>query len=267
MLALSVRQPLNIYYWLIAISLLYISLLSWVLNSWSMTESAHHIDQQQQNTLSVYQVMFSPPKQSTTMIEPRIKIESQQPPIALPRSENGEFIEAPKQPAKKRQQQPAPITPKAIKQVKKQPVVDKTVPITLPDLTNHNIVQSTSQPSAENLTQHTASSLAGSSRALSEHGIGQGESENHYISLLRREIERHKRYPAQARRMQDEGLVVVRFSLTNEGYISSVALEQTSGVASLDNAALAAVKRVKPIGPKPNNLSDPLTISLKFQLN
>ncbi|RCB85131.1 energy transducer TonB, partial [Escherichia coli] len=51
------------------------------------------------------------------------------------------------------------------------------------------------------------------------------------------------------------------------GYISSVVLEQTSGVASLDNAALAAVKRVKPIGPKPNNLSDPLTISLKFQLN
>ncbi|HEJ9508043.1 TPA: energy transducer TonB [Proteus mirabilis] len=240
MLALSVRQPLNIYYWLIAISLVYISLLSWVLNSWSMTESAHHIDQQQQNTLSVYQVMFSPPKQSTTMIEPRIKIESQQ---------------------------PTPITPKAIKQVKKQPVVDKTVPIKPRDLTNHNIVQSTSQPSAENLTQHTASSLAGSSRALSEHGIGQGESENHYISLLRREIERHKRYPAQARRMQDEGLVVVRFSLTNEGYISSVALEQTSGVASLDNAALAAVKRVKPIGPKPNNLSDPLTISLKFQLN
>ena len=29
MLALSVRQPLNIYYWLIAISLVYISLLSW----------------------------------------------------------------------------------------------------------------------------------------------------------------------------------------------------------------------------------------------
>lgn len=84
---------------------------------------------------------------------------------------------------------------------------------------------------------------------------------------MRREIERHKRYPAQARRMQDEGLVVVRFSLTNEGYISSVVLEQTSGVASLDNAALAAVKQVKPIGPKPNNLSDPLTISLKFQLN
>lgn len=62
-----------------------------------------------------------------------------------------------------------------------------------------------------------------------ENGIGQGESENHYISLLRREIERHKRYPAQARRMQDEGLVVVRFSLTDEGYISSVVLEQTSG--------------------------------------
>ena len=44
MLALSVRQPLNIYYWLICDIIIYISLLSWVLNSWSMTESAHHID-------------------------------------------------------------------------------------------------------------------------------------------------------------------------------------------------------------------------------
>ncbi|HFK8543058.1 TPA: TonB family protein [Proteus mirabilis] len=267
MLALSVRQPLNIYYWLIAISLVYISLLSWVLNSWSMTESAHHIDQQQQNTLSVYQVMFSPPRQPTSIIEPKIDMEPQETPIALPRSENGEFIEMPKQSTKKRQEKPASITPNARKPVKKQPVPDKTAPINPVDLKSHHIAQNTSQPSAESLTQHTASSLAGSSRALSENGIGQGESENHYISLLRREIERHKRYPAQARRMQDEGLVVVRFSLTDEGHISSVALEQTSGVASLDNAALAAVKRVKPIGPKPNNLSNPLIISLNFQLN
>lgn len=97
MLALSVRQPLNIYYWLIGISLVYIGVLSWVLRSLSMTESAHHIHQQQENTLSVYQVVFSPPQQSTVVPEPLVETEPQETPIVLPIAEKGEFVEAPKE--------------------------------------------------------------------------------------------------------------------------------------------------------------------------
>ncbi|WP_231619342.1 energy transducer TonB [Proteus vulgaris] len=144
-------------------------------------------------------------------------------------------------------------------------IQEKVEPIKQRDVESQ-IAQTASEASAESLTQHTASSLAGRSHALSEKGIGQGESDNHYISSLRREIERHKRYPSQARRMQHEGQVVVSFSLTSEGTISRVEIESTSGISSLDNAAIAAVKRVKPIGPKPENLLDPLIISLDFQL-
>lgn len=49
--------------------------------------------------------------------------------------------------------------------------------------------------------------------------------------------------------------------------ISRVEIESTSGISSLDNAAIAAVKRVKPIGPKPENLLNPLIVSLDFELN
>lgn len=264
MLALSVRHPFNIYYWLIGISLVYIGVLSWVLRSLSMTESAHHIHQQQENTLSVYQVVFSPPQQSTVVPEPLVETESQETPIVLPIAEKGEFVEAPKKIPEKIKEKPIPIKP--ITPVKKQVVQEKVEPIKQRDLESQ-VAQTTSEASAESLTQHTASSLAGRSHALSEKGIGQGESDNHYISSLRREIERHKRYPSQARRMQHEGQVVVSFSLTSEGMISRVEIESTSGISSLDNAAIAAVKRVKPIGPKPENLLNPLIVSLDFQLN
>lgn len=264
MLALSVRHPFNIYYWLIGISLVYIAILSWVLRSLSMTESAHHIHQQQENTLSVYQVVFSPPQQSTVVPEPLVETEPQETPIVLPIAEKGEFVEAPKEIPEKIKEKPTPIKP--ITPVKKQVVQEKVEPIKQRDLESQ-VAQTTSEASAESLTQHTASSLAGRSHALSEKGIGQGESDNHYISSLRREIERHKRYPSQARRMQHEGQVVVSFSLTSEGVISRVEIESTSGISSLDNAAIAAVKRVKPIGPKPENLLNPLIVSLDFQLN
>lgn len=267
MLALSVRHPFNIYYWLIGISLVYIAILSWVLRSLSMTESAHHIHQQQENTLSVYQVVFSPPQQSTVVPEPLVETEPQETPIVLPIAEKGEFVEAPKKipekPKEKPKEKPIPIKP--ITPVKKPVVQKKVEPIKQRDLESQ-IAQTTSESSAESL-KHTASSLAGRSHALSEKGIGQGESDNHYISSLRREIERHKRYPSQARRMQHEGQVVVSFSLTSEGAVSRVEIESTSGISSLDNAALAAVKRVKPIGPKPESLLNPLIVSLDFQLN
>lgn len=266
MLALSVRHPLNIYYWLIGISLVYIAILSWLLRSLSMTESAHHIHQQQENTLSVYQVVFLPPQQSTVVPEFTEKIEPQDTAIVLPSAEKGEFVEAPKKIPEKPKEKPIPIKPKPITSVKKQVEQEKVEPIKQRDLESQ-IAQTTSEASAESSTQHTASSLAGRSHALSEKGIGQGESDNHYISSLRREIERHKRYPSQARRMQHEGHVVVSFSLTSEGRISRVEIEHTSGISSLDNAAIAAVKRVKPIGPKPESVLNPLIVSLDFQLN
>lgn len=266
MLALSVRQPLNIYYWLIGISLVYIAVLSWVLRSLSMTESAHHIHQQQENTLSVYQVMFSLPQQSTVVPEPMDEIRPQDTAIVLPSVPKGEFVEIQKTLPEKIKEKPIPIKPKPITPVKKQLVQENTEPVKPIDLESQ-IAQNVSTQSQESLTQHTASSLAGSSRALSQQEIGQGESHNDYISSLRREIERHKRYPSQARRMQYEGQVVVSFSLTPEGAVSTVLIENTSGISSLDNAAIAAVKRVKTIGPKPGNLLNPLIISLDFQLN
>lgn len=264
MFALSVRQSLNFYYWLIGISLVYIALLSWGLQAIALAESAHHIIQQQQNTLSVYQVVFSPSQQQTKVIEPIVENRPQEAPIVLPNAEKGTFVEVKKKTAIPKEN-PKPLNSMPLKSElqKKQP--EKIEPIK-EVVQQRKLAPTTQENALASLTPHTVSSLAGRSQALSEQGIGQGDSENDYISSLRREIERHKRYPTQAKRMQQEGEVVVRFLLTTEGMISSITIENTSGISSLDNAAIAAVRRVKPIGPKPANLPNPLMIKLSFDL-
>ena len=264
MFALSVRQPLNFNYWLIGISFIYVALFSEFLRSVLATESAHHIIQQQQNTLSVHQVIFSAPLQQTTIKESVVEHQSYTLPFTVPEVETGELIHQRKPskilPEKKPQQVAIKKHEPAKKEQPKAKVVKGIAPIS-------EQLQTASPTTLASFTDHSASSHAGKSQALSKEGIGQGHSENDYMSLLRKEIERHKRYPPKAKRMQLEGDVVVRLSLTNEGVISMAIVESTSGISTLDNAALAAVRRVKPIGPKPSDVNNSLIITLHFNLH
>lgn len=265
MITLSVRQPTHFNYWLIAIFFGYFSLLSWGLHLFKLTESAHSITQFQKEILSVYQVAFSRPQQQTTMLEPLVENQPQESPIVLPMSEMGKWIEVKKKtlsPIEKPKPQKAIIEKKEVK----KKVIEKPTPIKK-EIAESKIAQTTSSASPENLSPNLSSSQAGRSQALSEKGIGQGESENEYISALRREIEKYKRYPTQAKRMRQEGNVVMRFILTPEGKISDISVERSSSIPSLDNAAIAALKRVKPIGPKPSNLQNPLIVTLNFELH
>lgn len=267
MFVLSVRQSLNLNYWLIGVSFVYVMLFSELLRSIVVTESAHHITQQQQNTLSVYQVMFSAPQQQSIIEEAIVEYKSYELPFTVPDAENGELVQQQKKPEvlpeKKRQPQQVAIK-------KQQPVKEEQ--LTAKSATEEVVAKSeqsqTSSPAAlASFSDYSANSHAGKSQALSDAGIGQGQSENDYMSALRREIERHKRYPRQAKHMQLEGDVVVRLSLANDGVISAVAVENTSGISSLDNAAIAAVRRVKSIGPKPIDVNNSLIVTLHFNLH
>lgn len=50
-------------------------------------------------------------------------------------------------------------------------------------------------------------------------------------------------YPPEARRLHQQGVVLVSVEVSVEGRATAVALRRSSGVASLDQAALAAVRR------------------------
>jgi protein TonB len=69
--------------------------------------------------------------------------------------------------------------------------------------------------------------------------------------LLLRHLERHKRYPSEAQRQRQEGVVYVRFTLSRDGRVIASRMERASGNASLDREGLELLQRAQPMPPFP----------------
>lgn len=83
-------------------------------------------------------------------------------------------------------------------------------------------------------------------------------------------IEAHKRYPDIARRLRHQGIVQVRFSLTADGGMTSLAVSDSSGHGELDEAALQAVRSVPGFPAFPSELGPSdreFVVSLSFVLD
>jgi protein TonB len=88
--------------------------------------------------------------------------------------------------------------------------------------------------------------------------------------MIRGLIDRHKEYPYQARRQEQEGTVQVRFTLTRQGTLAGEpALEKKSRHGRLNAAALEAVKNAVPYPPFPAEIADEemiLQVAVNFSL-
>ncbi|MCK3658700.1 energy transducer TonB [Pasteurellaceae bacterium Pebbles2] len=98
-------------------------------------------------------------------------------------------------------------------------------------------------------------------------GNGASASEiSAYKTALRREIERHKRYPQRAKMMRKQGVVSIRFNLAADGKISGASVVNSSGAEDLDNAALLAVQSAKSIGARPTGMDAVLSVPVQFRI-
>lgn len=70
-------------------------------------------------------------------------------------------------------------------------------------------------------------------------------------SALLGRLERFKRYPSEAQRKAQEGVVYVRMTLDRQGNVLTRSIETSSGVQSLDAEALALIDRAQPLPPPP----------------
>ena len=68
--------------------------------------------------------------------------------------------------------------------------------------------------------------------------------EQQYEQGIRQRIEQKKVYPRHAKRMRKQGVVKVAFTISRNGIVSRLRIVKSSGVKSLDKAALSAVKKV-----------------------
>lgn len=66
------------------------------------------------------------------------------------------------------------------------------------------------------------------------------------VALLHEAIQREQHYPASALEMEREGRVMLKFTLLPNGEIRQLSILKSSGTASLDDAALAAIHAALP---------------------
>jgi len=90
-----------------------------------------------------------------------------------------------------------------------------------------------------------------------------------YLQQVRARIEKNQRYPLAARKLGQEGRVLVRFVAAADGGLEEMELGESCGIRSLDEAALAAVRAAAPFPATPKEVfpdSAAMQIAVAFAL-
>ena len=93
--------------------------------------------------------------------------------------------------------------------------------------------------------------------------------ESHYLKNVRQQIAEKRFYPRRARRMGHQGTVLLKLVLLPDGSIGKVSLAESSGTQTLDEAALAAVRRVGRFPPFPQGMKREdwvLTVPIRYSV-
>ena len=96
-----------------------------------------------------------------------------------------------------------------------------------------------------------------------------GEDADPFLTEVREAVLSTLEYPRRARRMREEGTVVVGFEIGSDGRLLTLEVHQTSGFSSLDKAALSAVRRAASLWPVPGRvmrLRMPVTFDLRRRM-
>lgn len=75
-----------------------------------------------------------------------------------------------------------------------------------------------------------------------------------YQARLFRHLDRHKRYPADAQRRRDQGVVMLAFTIDEAGRVLDRHITTSSGFPALDAEALAMLDRANPVPAPPEGM-------------
>jgi protein TonB len=209
-------------------------------------------------------VAAQPPAQAEPMpVEPQMVEPLSEPePILAPTPEP--ILELKPEPKPKPETKPQPKQPKPKTESQKPASFPSTPPALLSDAPVMAAPDSEPQP-AEAVAvvaapaQPTLPASAVNARVDAAYGAG-----------IRQAVAEHKHYPMLARRMLEEGQVVVAFSVNAQGELSALRIAQSSGSERLDEAALQAVRDAAPFPPFPEGVQRTqwsFTLPLRFSLD
>lgn len=89
------------------------------------------------------------------------------------------------------------------------------------------------------------------------------QQEADYFALLSAHLNKRKRYPVEAKKARQQGVVTVRFTVHADGSITGGTIRKSSGHQLLDNATLDLLQRVAPLPKFPKSMTKgSVTLSL-----
>lgn len=86
-----------------------------------------------------------------------------------------------------------------------------------------------------------------------------------FRARLLNHIERFRRYPPEAQKAAVTGATQVHFVMNHAGDVEKIWVESSSGSALLDDAAMAAVMRARPLPSPPSEWPDAVSVSLPIE--
>ncbi|MBV1829058.1 TonB family protein [Komagataeibacter sp. AV436] len=152
---------------------------------------------------------------------------------------------------------PKPEKPrKIVRKSKPVPMLKKPIPDKTPAAE-----ATTAPPSSEAPPAPTQAAPApGSSSAHASHDPVTWQG------ALLAQLEKFKRYPADAMTDHQEGVPTVTFSMDRKGHVLSVTLASSSGHPLLDQEAIALPKRAQPLPIPPDSVAgDPITLTVPVE--
>lgn len=95
-----------------------------------------------------------------------------------------------------------------------------------------------------------------------------GAASDQWEARLMARLERYRYYPAVARSRRQQGTAWVRASISREGHLLALRLEQPSGQPMLDESALQTFRRAQPLPRIPEELPAPqeLVVPVEYYL-
>ncbi len=117
-------------------------------------------------------------------------------------------------------------------------------PTPSPDVADANVAQTSAPPqvAADAAARYTAPQTTAGERSRAE-ASWEGRLLGH--------LQKHRRYPRQAERLRQQGVVYVRFAVARDGAVSGLKLGRSSGFALLDQETLDTVQRASPVPAPP----------------
>jgi len=163
---------------------------------------------------------------------------------------------------------PPKPSPTTVAQAPAKPAVTPAAPATDQSVQTASVASAAGSGQGSAGADSAGNGNVGRSQGAIGNDTGSGSGDD-YLDLLRRHLNRYKKYPEEAIKQKQEGTVLLGFDLAHDGTVTKAWIEQSSGNPLLDQAALTMMHDASPVPAVPERYWDkkgPIILPVDFKI-